>query len=113
MAITIDALFKNVLETGLNRIFTEEYNMSKDVLPIVYNGNIITADTNTITWTAAGSDTSTITDNTVFLNPDTRWNLYPSFEITDNDIVLLKPDIKEELPKTYLQLPIGKRLISI
>ncbi len=98
MAITIDALFKNVLETGLNRIFTEEYNMSKDVLPIVYNGNIITADTNTITWTAAGSDTSTITDNT--------W-------VFDEGTVSVKIYEPPEPPKTYLQLPIGKRLISI
>ena len=98
---------------------TDAPAISKEIVPLVGSYDNITFDAATITWTVAGGDTSTITDgiiyydspnsipnftitdNTLFLNPDTRWNIYPTLHI------------KEEPPKTYLQLPIGKRLISI
>ena len=110
MAITIDALFKNVLEPRLNRIFTEEYNnMAITDITInppssyaanntIGNGDSIIFDANTVTWTAVAGDTSTITDNT--------W-------VFDEGTVSVKIYEPPEPPKTYLQLPIGKRLISI
>ena len=60
-----------------------------------------TFDAGTITWTAGNTSTilGNITNNEILLYPD--WDLYRPF------------DTKEEPPKTYLQLPIGKRLISI
>ena len=68
MVITYGALFTNVLEPGLNRIFQEAYNTE------------VTAH---------------------LIDPD-AW--FISNEAEEHTV---------EKPKTYLQLPTGKRLISI
>ena len=67
--------------------------------------------TNNVTWTTTGDNTSTITHGIIYYydtpNSFDQGNITARF--TDNDIWC----IKEEPPKTYLELPAGKRLISI
>ena len=112
MAITY-ANFANELRPGLNRVFNEVYN--SEVKMVIDAPRTITPITpvitdNNITWTAAGSDTSTITDSIIYNDTSTtfdRGNITVRF--TDNDIIRTE----EDPPKTYLQLPTGKRLISI
>ena len=84
-----------------------------DILPMINkSGNTIAADSDTIvdaagiTRTAAGGNTSTITD-CIITDTFDRGNITVRF--TNNDIIRTE----EEPPKTYLQLPTGKRLISI
>ncbi len=68
-----------------------------------------------VIWTAAGGNTSTITDNLVYYDSPNTLRVGDSIniELSDESNWYIKTDIKEEPPKTYLQLPTGKRLISI
>ena len=78
--------------------------------PAIGNGDSIVFDANMVTWTASGGDTSTIVDNFTSYsttNSFDQGNITVRF--TDGDIIRNE----EEPPKTYLQLPTGKRLISI
>ncbi len=82
--------------------------------PAIGNGDSIVFDANIVTWTASGGDTSTIVDNfTSYSTTNSTTNSFDQGDITvrytDGDIIRTE----EEPPKTYLQLPTGKRLISI
>ena len=97
------------------------------IIPIVNkSGNTITAGTaplitgtftdnaiGNVVWTAAGGDTSTITHGIIYNDNPNSSRVGDTVRFIDNNISFNTPDIKEEPPKTYLQLPIGKRLISI
>ena len=106
--ITTYPNFANILEPELNRIFKEEYE-GKMVLdaprdPVIEPGDSITFPTSGVSWTIPNTaDGLVFFDNTgtSLEFPDCRLDLY------------LESDVKEEPPKTYLQLPTGKRLISI
>ena len=81
--------------------------ITSTILPVVQDTTPDTiVDAAGITWTAAGGNTSTITD-CIITDTFDRGNITVRF--TNNDIIRTE----EEPPKTYLQLPTGKRLISI
>ena len=98
------ATIKDLTETSLSQARTEIASMTTDRTVALHYGDTIAADSSTITWTAAGNDISTITDNNWVFDQGTV-----TVRFTDNDIIRTE----EEPPKTYLQLPTGKRLISI
>ena len=88
------------------------------IIPVrpVVEGGTVTFDAANITWTAIGGDTSTITHGIVYYDSPNTLIVGDSsinIELSDESNWYIKTDIKEEPPKTYLQLPIGKRLISI
>ncbi len=84
--------------------------------PVIETGDSITFDAADITWTATGGDTSTITHGIVYYDSPNTLIVGDSsinIELSDESNWYIRTDIKEEPPKTYLQLPTGKRLISI
>ena len=90
-------------------------NPPSTTAPIV---DSVTFNAETVTWTSTGGSMgSDITGGVIYTDSDIpaeyEHNRILDFTITDNSIVQVKFEVKKEPPKTYLQLPIGKRLISI
>ena len=107
------AIMKDLTETSLSQARTEIASMTIDRTIALHSGDFITFNAYKISWTATGGDTSTITNSIIYSDPirsSDQWQMGDiTVRFTDNDIIRTE----EEPPKTYLQLPTGKRLISI
>ncbi len=89
--------------------------ITTDNTPLI-TGTLTDNAISNVIWTAAGGDTSTITHGIVYYDSPNTLIVGDSsinIELSDESNWYIRTDIKEEPPKTYLQLPTGKRLISI